>query len=412
LSAYRKKEAGEMDKVKKIRVLIADDNEDTRLNIRRMLSFSQDIIVVGDARDGLEAVQKSKEFQPDIVLMDINMPKMDGLEAAEKITIGVPKCVVIVISVQGEQEYLRKAMMSGARSYLVKPFNSDELINTIQSVYQMEAKKKIPPEEIEETDKCEVVTVFGTKGGVGKTTIAVNLAVLLAKKKKKVALLDLDLQFGDVTIFLNLYPHRTISELVQEGALDLELVESNLTEHNSGVKILPAPSRPEYAELVTPAYVEDIIKLLKVEYDYIIIDTPPLFNEINLTALDLSNQILLVLGMDLATIKNVKLSLELLASLNHREKVKLILNRASDDMGITVSDAEATLNFLVAAQIPSEGRIVVPALNEGIPFTISNPLGKASLAIQKIADLVTADKGGQKAIKAKRDKKLFGRLFK
>jgi len=401
-----------MDKVKKIRVLIADDNEDTRLNIRRMLSFSQDIIVVGDARDGLEAVQKSKEFQPDIVLMDINMPKMDGLEAAEKITIGVPKCVVIVISVQGEQEYLRKAMMSGARSYLVKPFNSDELINTIQSVYQMEAKKKIPPEEIEETDKCEVVTVFGTKGGVGKTTIAVNLAVLLAKKKKKVALLDLDLQFGDVTIFLNLYPHRTISELVQEGALDLELVESNLTEHNSGVKILPAPSRPEYAELVTPAYVEDIIKLLKVEYDYIIIDTPPLFNEINLTALDLSNQILLVLGMDLATIKNVKLSLELLASLNHREKVKLILNRASDDMGITVSDAEATLNFLVAAQIPSEGRIVVPALNEGIPFTISNPLGKASLAIQKIADLVTADKGGQKAIKAKRDKKLFGRLFK
>ncbi|MGI6605567.1 MAG: response regulator [Peptococcia bacterium] len=402
-----------MDKVEKIRVLIVDDNEDTRLNIRRMLSFSQDIIVVGDARDGLEAVQKSKELQPDIVLMDINMPKMDGLEAAEKITIGVPKCAVIVISVQGEQEYLRKAMMSGARSYLVKPFNSDELINTIQSVYQIEAKKQNQPAEtIEETDKCEVVTVFGTKGGVGKTTIAVNLAVLLAKKKKKVAILDLDLQFGDVTIFLNLYPRRTISELVQEGALDLELVESNLTEHNSGVKILPAPSRPEYAELVTPAYVEDIIKLLKVDYDYIIIDTPPLFNEINLTALDLSNQVLLVLGMDLATIKNIKLSLELLASLNHREKIKLILNRASDDMGITVSDAEETLNFLVAAQIPSEGRIVVPALNEGIPFTISNPLGKASLALQKIADMVTADKGGQKALKAKRDKKIFGRLFK
>lgn len=402
-----------MDIAGKIRILIADDNEDTRLNIRRMLSFDQDLIVVGDAHDGVDAVQKCKELQPDIVLMDINMPKLDGLAATEKITLSVPGCSVVVISVQGEQEYLRKAMMSGARSYLVKPFNNDELINTVKSVYQMEYKKQNQLEEKEEPDKCEVVTVFGTKGGVGKTTIAVNLAVLLAKKKKKVVLLDLDLQFGDVSIFLNLYPRRTISELVQEGEnLDLELIESNLTEHNSGLRILAAPGRPEYAELITPKHVEEIIKMLRIEYDYIIIDTPPLFNEVNLTALDLSNQILLILGMDLATIKNVKLSLELLTSLNHREKLKLILNRASDDMGITIADAEATLDFFIMAQVPSEGRIVVPALNEGIPFVISNPLAKASIAIQKVTDLVMKDKGGQKALKAKRDKKIFGRLFK
>lgn len=402
-----------MDIAGKIRILIADDNEDTRLNIRRMLSFDQDLIVVGDAHDGVDAVQKCKELQPDIVLMDINMPKLDGLAATEKITLSVPGCSVVVISVQGEQEYLRKAMMSGARSYLVKPFNNDELINTVKSVYQMEYKKQNQLEEKEEPDKCEVVTVFGTKGGVGKTTIAVNLAVLLAKKKKKVVLLDLDLQFGDVSIFLNLYPRRTISELVQEGEnLDLELIESNLTEHNSGLRILAAPGRPEYAELITPKHVEEIIKMLRIEYDYIIIDTPPLFNEVNLTALDLSNQILLILGMDLATIKNVKLSLELLTSLNHREKLKLILNRASDDMGITIADAEATLDFFIMAQVPSEGRLVVPALNEGIPFVISNPLAKASIAIQKVTDLVMKDKGGQKALKAKRDKKIFGRLFK
>lgn len=402
-----------MDKAGKIRILIADDNEDTRLNIRRMLSFDQDLIVVGDAHDGVDAVQKCKELQPDIVLMDINMPKLDGLAATEKITLSVPGCSVVVISVQGEQEYLRKAMMSGARSYLVKPFNNDELINTVKSVYQMEYKKQNQLDEKEEPEKCEVVTVFGTKGGVGKTTTAVNLAVLLAKKKKKVVLLDLDLQFGDVCIFLNLYPRRTISELVQEGEnLDLELIESNLTEHTSGVKILAAPGRPEYAELITPKHVEEIIKLLRIEYDYIIIDTPPLFNEVNLTALDLSNQILLILGMDLATIKNVKLSLELLTSLNHREKLKLILNRASDDMGITITDAEATLDFLVMAQVPSEGRIVVPALNEGIPFVISNPLAKSSIALQKVIDLVMKDKGGQKALKAKRDKKIFGRFFK
>lgn len=402
-----------MDRADKVRILIADDNEDTRLNIRRMLSFDESLLVVGEAHDGVEAVEKCKELQPDIVLMDINMPKLDGLAATEKITLSLPGCSVVMISVQGEQEYLRKAMMSGARSYLIKPFNNDELINTIKSVYQMEYKKQNQLEEKEESDPCEVVTVFGTKGGIGKTTIAVNLAVLLAKKKKKVALLDLDLQFGDVSIFLNLYPRRTISELVQEGeSLDLELVESNMTEHTSGIKVLAAPGRPEYAELITPKHVEEIIKLLKIEYDFIIIDTPPLFNEINLTALDLSSQILLILGMDLATIKNIKLSLELLTSLNHREKLKLILNRASDDMGITTADAEATLGFSVMAQIPSEGRIVVPALNEGIPFVLSNPLAKSSIALQKVADLVIRDRGGQSGLKAKRDKKIFGRLFK
>ena len=396
----------------KIRILIADDNEDTRLNIRRMLSFDSDLTVVGDARDGIEAVQKSKELQPDVVLMDINMPKLDGLTATEKITLEVPNSAVVVISVQGEQEYLRKAMLSGARDYLVKPFNSDELINTIKGVYRLESRKLNRQEEQEEPKRCEVVTVFGTKGGVGKTTLAVNLAVLLAKMKKKVVLIDLDLQFGDVAIFLNLYPRKTIAELVQEGENpDLELIESYLTSHTSGVKILSAPGRPEYAELITPQHVENVINLLKVNYDYIIIDTPSLFNEVNLHALDLSTQVLLILGMDLATIKNVKLSLELLNSLNHGGKIKLVLNRASDDMGITIADAETTLDFYIVAQIPSEGRIAVPALNAGIPFVLSNPLSKASQAMQKIAEIIRKDEGYQDELKAQREKKLFSRLF-
>lgn len=402
-----------MEKPEKIRILIVDDNEDTRLNIRRMLSFAQNFEVVGEARDGVEAVEKSSELQPDIVLMDINMPVMDGLTATEKIAFGIPNCAVIVISVQGEQEYLQRAMMAGARSYLVKPFKSDEMIQVINTVYDMKCKAIKREEEIEEKQQCEVITVFGTKGGIGKTTIAVNLAAVLAKKKKKVVLLDLDLQFGDVTIFLNLYPRRTISELVQEGSgIDMELLESNLADHYSGVKILPAPSRPEYAELVTPAYVEEIIKMLKVEYDYIIVDTPPFFNEVNLSVFDLSTQILLVLGMDLATIKNSKLSLELLTSLNHREKLKLVLNRASDDMGITIADVEATLDFKVMIQIPSEGRIVVPALNEGNPFVLSNPLCKASQAMHKLADLVINNKKEKDGDKTGNSKKRFSGLFR
>lgn len=397
-----------------IRVLLVDDTDETRDNVRRILSFDKDIAVIGEARDGLEALQKVEALNPDVVLMDVNMPKLDGISATERISLEHPGCSVIFLSVQGEPEYLRKAMMAGARDYLVKPFSGDELMDTIKRVYQLDSKRVGQGKENKvERVKPQVVTVFGTKGGVGKTTIAVNLAILLANTKKKVVIVDLDLQFGDVSVFLNLLPKRTMAELAQEGHnIDIDLVESYMIPHLSGIKILPAPGRPEYAELITPPQVEAVISILKQHYDYVVIDTPPLFNETNLSALDLSTQIFLALSLDLATIKNVKLSLELLDSLHHRGKTKLLLNRASEDMGIKISNAEETLDFLIAAQIPSDGKLCVSALNKGIPFVLSDPHAKVSQAIRNVADLVIQDKGYQQDLKEMRRGSFLGRLFK
>ncbi|MFZ5754765.1 MAG: response regulator, partial [Bacillota bacterium] len=216
-----------------IRVLLVDDTDETRDNVRRILSFDREVAVIGEARDGLEALQKVQALNPDVVLMDVNMPKLDGIAATERISLEYPGCAVIFLSVQGEPEYLRKAMMAGARDYLVKPFSGDELMDTIKRAYQLETKRVAPGKENKLSKvKPQVVTIFGTKGGVGKTTIAVNLAVLLANTKKKVVIVDLDLQFGDVSVFLNLLPKRTMAELAQEGNnLDIELVESYMIPH-------------------------------------------------------------------------------------------------------------------------------------------------------------------------------------
>ncbi len=401
-----------------IKILIVDDVTETRENIKRLLYFEKDMMIVGEAADGEEALTQTEKLNPDILLMDINMPKMDGITATEKISLKFPKAAIIIMSVQGEQEYLKKAMVAGAREYMVKPFSTDELVGTIRKVYDFEQKRRlqlIEPAIVKEMQRDpRIIAVFSTKGGVGKTTIATNLAVSLAQQtRKKVVIMDLDLQFGDVAVMLNVTPKRTITELIQDiNQMDPELLEGYLVAHPTGVKVLPCPTRPEYAELITGAHVEKILSVLKQSYDYIVIDTPPFFNETTLSALDLCHQILLIVALDLPTIKNVKLGLEVLDSLHLKGKVKLILNRSSNDIGIRCEDMEESLGLKVAGHIPSDGRIVIASVNKGNPFVVTNPNAKITENIRELGEMVMlGDSKSKSNAPAEEKKGLLGRLF-
>lgn len=388
-----------------INILIADDIAETRENIKRLLYFEEDMKIVGEAADGEEAVKLAEKLQPDIILMDINMPGLDGISATELISLRWPKISIIIISVQGEQEYLKKAMVAGAREYMVKPFSSDELTGTIKRVHELEKRRHQlgdTPVAGDRKKEPQVITVFSTKGGVGRTTIATNLAVSIHKvTKQKVVIVDLDLQFGDVAVMLNVVPKRTITELIQDiDQMDAELMEKYLVTHSSGIRLLPCPTRPEYAELITGSHVEKIIQILKQSYDYIVIDTPCFFHETTLTALDLCNQILIVVALDLPTIKNVKLSLEVLDTLHLKGKVKMVLNRSSSDIGIKYQDMEESLGLKVVSHIPSDGRVTIASVNKGIPFVISEPNTKIAESIQELTELVTHGEGRAADVKS------------
>jgi pilus assembly protein CpaE len=405
----------------KIRVLIVSEIPEYRKELATSLSREQDLQIIGQAINGASAVKKTEQLFPDIIIMDAQMSIMDGITAAEKITLAHPDVGVVIIGTKAGTEYVKKAMLAGARDYLLKDnIKAGELAEAVRRIFLAEKTRMASFASVRLKNKQQhkapqVVTVFGAKGGAGKTTLAVNLAVQIAREtKRKVALLDLDLQFGDVAVYLNIQPRRTIAELVQErNDWDIQLLNNYLITHSSGIKILAAPLRPEDADLIVPEQVEKILMILRQNFDYIVIDSPPFFSDTLLTALDMSNQIILIMSMDLPSVKNLKLSLNLLDSLHHSGKTKLVINRASNQFGIEIRDVEQTIDFIVADEIPSDGKIVVGAANKGMPFVISHPQTDVSKAVMRIVHMIINDYGYQKDLQEKREKRSFWeRLFR
>src|SRR5512138_3922035 len=252
----------------KIRVMIVDDVAETRENVRKLLQFESDVDVVGVARTGKEAIQLSQDLNPDVVLMDINMPDMDGISATEAIRAKQPAVQVVILSVQSDQNYMRRAMLAGARDFLTKTPMGDELISAIRragAMAQAQRSKTIAVQSLPTpgnpnlmavggygAPKGKIVTVYSPKGGAGCTTVAVNLALTLHNEDTRVALVDGNLQFGDVAVFMNEQGKNTIIDLAPRAdELDPEIVEEVMLKHAvSGLHILAAPSRPEYAEKV------------------------------------------------------------------------------------------------------------------------------------------------------------------
>lgn len=387
-------------KDKRIRVLIVDDIPEWRENLRKLLQLERDMEVVGAAANGVESIEMAKELTPDIVLMDINMPDMDGISAAEEILQANPHTQLVMMSVQSEADYLRRSMLAGAREFLTKPFTSGELVTAIRRVYELKPRveaplpsQTAPPlEEIFRPTKPEkkgkAITLYSPKGGVGCSTIATNLAIALAEKdKKKVALVDFDLQFGDLGVFLNLQPQGTIADLVPHiEELDDVLLDEVMQAHSSGIKVLLAPPGPEMADLVAPEHMRKTLTQLKGIYDYVVVDTASSLSDLTLSVLEGSDKILLVITPDIPTIKDARLFFEVLEALGHPlEDTMLVLNQMDGRGSIPEENIQASIKHPIAFRIGNDREAALLAVNQGIPLLIGQKKRPLSRDISTLA---------------------------
>ena len=357
----------------KIKILIADDVEETRNVIKKLLSLENDFFeVVGEAGDGEEVIKIIPKVRPDIVLMDINMPKLNGLEATKKITDQFTEVTVIIMSVQGESEYLKKAMFYGAKEYIIKPFNYETLINTIKTTFERQNERTVKHIDSEEkTKNARMITFFSSKGGVGKSVLAVNTSIELSKfKEKKILLIDMDLLFGDISILVNQYKQKNILDAIDDAQIDsYENIRPYLYEYSSNLNMLFAPKKPEAAEYISKESIEKMMETLKKYYDLIIVDTGVNFNDTSLYILDISEIILFVSTMEIAALKNTKLGLSVMKSLGYdNNKVKLIINKANTAYGISKKEVEDAFKGEILMMIPEDEKVVGISVNNGQPF--------------------------------------------
>jgi pilus assembly protein CpaE len=289
---------------------------------------------------------------------------------------------LIVVASSEASSLLDEALSADVSDVLLLPALTENVVFAIR-------KATHAPRRAASAEKREgrIITVFSPKGGTGKTVIATNLAAALAKENaRRTLLLDLDLQFGDAAIMLGIEPEKTIFDFVNApGELDPDKLAGYTTRHKSGLDILPAPLRPEDAELVTEAKLGRLLEVARACYDVIVVDTSPFFHGPMLATLDRTDELLLVCSLDVPTLKNVRLALSTLDMLSFpQQRVSVVLNRANSKVGMKQREVEAALEQKVRYEVASD-RAVPLSVNKGVPAVLAEPGSDFSRAIDAMA---------------------------
>ena len=362
----------------KIRVMVVAHEIDDQIDIKSLLpedSFTICGFIDSDEMAPLKILSQS----PDITVI---AGGEQGYKLAEELYSQSVGMGLVTVEREVTPELLSRAMSCGINRVISYAGTPDEVRDTMLRIHELEYRKA-SDNNIVKAAGAKVVAFFGGKGGTGKTTVAVNTACALALTGKKTAILDLDLQFGDVSVTLDIEPKDTICDLAADKSeITVDRIRGIMTLHKSGLSVLSAPKSPEFAEYVTENTVQTVINLLRPYFEYVIIDLAPGFSDTTVAALENSDVIELVATTDIASLRNAKICVDILEALQQQNKVDVILNRSVEGL-IVKRDFEDVLNTEVKHIFPDDTKTALTALNRGVPFVTDRaktPLGKAVTA--------------------------------
>ncbi len=371
-----------------LRVALVDPNDATREAAKQLL--------LGMDTVWLEAETSRYEFFADIISQttpDISMVSLDAdpekaLLLLQDLARNSPECALLAMSGSTDGQLILQAMRSGAREFLTVPLVIEEFVGALERI----RTQKMGGEGGGKRG-CQTIAVAGTTGGAGTTSIAVNLgSILAAEEHNMVALVDLDLAIGVADVFLDAIPDYTIVDVAQNvSRLDFSLLKRSLTKHASGLYLLPRPVQLQDADLVTPASLQRVVGLLKATFTHLILDLSKSFRAVDLKAMEMADDILLVTQLDLPGLRNV---VRLLTSLEDFEgildKVRVIVNRAGLEEGqISVKKARDTIGRDIFWQIPNNYRTMVEVRNNGVPLIEQAPKAAITQSFIELANALT-----------------------
>lgn len=365
-----------------------DPDLSSRGDMKRALQMAH-FTVTGEAGYGIEAVTVAQEKLPDVFLVSVEEPVARALQTIESLADAVPGAPTIVYSSMADAASVRRSMVSGARDYLIKPVKPEELVRSVHGVLEQEERKRmrLAGQTTETAARGTIVTIFGAKGGIGKTTIATNLATALVRTTgSTVVLVDMDTRFGDVAIMMDVAVEQSIADVARHlDEMNRDKIRDYLVQHHSGAYVLPAPLHPSEWRNLTPQHIEKIVELLAQSHDYVIIDTPGTFNEIIATTLEQASLILLITSMDIASIKDTALALEMLRAASVSEdKVKLTINHCTSANSLREDDVQRVLEYEVFWRIPHD-LAVSSSTQLGQPIVLTRPYARVARSITELA---------------------------
>lgn len=396
--------------MERINLLVLSDDLDLRIEIKNLIN-DETFAISGYSGFSAEGKTKIINKFPEVVLCAVRGEVPDSVFAfIQDLLTAVRGTIVVLANDNISVELVNKAAQYGIRKVLpIDGIGIDEFSENIGTVYKLEQQRILDTNEGKKV-RCKALGFFGGKGGTGKTTIAIGVAAQLAKAGKRVMLLDLDLQFGDVSMALDLDTKNSIVDLVQDrGGITIENINGFAVEHSTGMSVLCAPKSPEFADFVSPAHVEKIIDIMRPYYEYIIIDLPASFNETTITACENCEEIYLIYNNEILSLRNARVCYNILEQLHQREKIRFILNKVEKGL-VKIEDFEEMFQTKMFATVPADYSAALTSINKGMAVTVAQPKSEISKGISEITDKIIEIHTGVVPVKATEEKK--GGLFK